>query len=87
MDTGAVTACKSQYCAIYPLTNVIIADFHDDFCTIRRDMIGENRTGALIPPRSVKSFAEDVKPVRAHRTMRKTRMGSKRIIHFSRGKS
>lgn len=22
--------------------NLIIADFHDDFCTIRRDMIGEN---------------------------------------------
>lgn len=22
--------------------NIIIADFHDDFCTIRRDMIGEN---------------------------------------------
>ena len=21
--------------------NIIIADFHDDFCTIRRDMIGE----------------------------------------------
>jgi len=22
--------------------NILIADFHDDFCTIRRDMIGEN---------------------------------------------
>ena len=22
--------------------NIIIADFHDDFCTIRRDMIGEH---------------------------------------------
>ena len=21
--------------------NIIIADFHDDFCTIRRDMVGE----------------------------------------------
>ena len=22
--------------------NIIIADFHDDFCTIRRDMVAEN---------------------------------------------
>lgn len=25
--------------------NIIIADFHDDFCTIRRDMIGESLLG------------------------------------------
>ena len=22
--------------------NIIIADFHDDFCTLRREMVGEN---------------------------------------------
>lgn len=30
--------------------NIIIADFHDDFCTIRREMVGENiftRTNAI----------------------------------------
>ncbi len=29
---------------IYPEreVNLIIADFHEDFCTIRRDMIGEH---------------------------------------------
>ena len=25
--------------------NVMIADFHDDFCTIRRDMVGEGLLG------------------------------------------
>ena len=25
--------------------NIIIADFHDDFCTIRRDMVGEQLLG------------------------------------------
>ena len=25
--------------------NLIIADFHDDFCTIRRDMVGERLLG------------------------------------------
>jgi len=25
--------------------NMIIADFHDDFCTIRRDMVGERLLG------------------------------------------
>ena len=25
--------------------NIILADFHDDFCTLRRDMIGEGLMG------------------------------------------
>ena len=32
-----------EYDRIYPEreVNIIIADFHDDFCTIRRDLVAE----------------------------------------------
>ena len=38
-----VIADAFEYDRIYSEreVNIIIADFHDDFCTIRRDMIGE----------------------------------------------
>ena len=38
-----VIAQAFEYARIYTEreVNIIIADFHDDFCTIRRDMVGE----------------------------------------------
>ena len=38
-----VIAAAFEYGRVYTEreVNIIIADFHDDFCTIRRDMIGE----------------------------------------------
>ncbi|MDD7771229.1 MAG: DUF2087 domain-containing protein [Firmicutes bacterium] len=38
-----VIAQAFEYGRIYTEreVNIIIADFHDDFCTIRRDMVGE----------------------------------------------
>ena len=39
-----VIADAFEYDRIYSEreVNIIIADFHDDFCTIRRDMVAEN---------------------------------------------